>query len=594
MRLSRPPKPSLRATCATSVAALVGLCLVVLSPAPAQAHKHPTPVELISPAVVRIQTYGEVSISLIENTVTGRYSSDTKLVQRTFKPMLSSGSGFVVDPAGAIVTSPAVTGVDLNRAVVFAVNKMFNERYGAGAPMPDDPYTKVAAAGSSGDDVEQRRQRCYTPNTTDETGGCVVFVTRKVVVLPFVSNQGSFGNLNADVIYPTEGKKADVAILKVGANSMPAVNLGETITETSAVSTLGFATTPSNEKSLRVIQGHMPKKGDPTLKNDEYIAQVRSGLRDGLAGGPIVNEKGQVVGFLVNDPKTVKITTAEQVQSALAQADIKPKRGPTDAVYENALHNFNNQYYTAAASNLAQVLKLYPGDALAAEKLAIANQRKGTSADKGAGGTSGNDTFGFDDAASSGKQDSSPNLLLWGGGAAVAVLVVLLVVMLVRGRRKQDDDEEPDEMQGAGQPGYGYYQPGGFAVPGVPGAQPGQQYPPLGSPYPGGPAVPAGYGPGGPVTGWEQQTMRYLSPEPGQPSAPPSGQYSGPQTNPQDDDQARLGVIGTPGTDAGANSQTVLTRPDARTGVPAMQCAQCDQPVQAGQQFCGFCGTRAR
>ena len=38
--------------------------------------------------------------------------------------LLRTLSGFVVNPSGTIVTSPAVTGVDLNRAAIFAVNKI--------------------------------------------------------------------------------------------------------------------------------------------------------------------------------------------------------------------------------------------------------------------------------------------------------------------------------------------------------------------------------------------------------------------------------------------------------------------------------------
>jgi hypothetical protein len=543
-------------------------------------------------------TYGVVNISLIENTVTGQYSSDTKLVQRSYKPLLATGSGFVADPGGAIVTSPKVTGVDTQRAVVYSVNQLFHERYGSGAAVPGDPYTKAVPSTNPGDDVAKRRQRCYQMNTVDATGGCVVTVSRQVVVQPFVSNQASFGNLNADVIYPAPGKTSDVAIIKVGANSMPSSNLGTSVSDVAAVSTLGFSTTPSDEKSLRSIQGHLVKKGDPTLKNDEYIGQIRAGLRDGMLGGPVVAEKGQVVGFLNNDSKNVTITPAEEVQAALAQAGITPKRGPTDAVYENALHNFNNQFYTAAAANLSQVLKLYPGDALAAEKLAIANQKKGTPADKGEGSAAGPDTVGFDNSANGGSAEKdSPNLVLWGGSAAVVVLAVLLVVLVLRGRRKPDEAAAPAEGVPGQYPPGGYpypypagYYPGSappFPASGIPGQQPGMvpgQYPPLGSPYPAQPVVPAGYeGPAGTDTGWEQQTMRYLSP-----TAPSTGEEPSGYSDPQGDDARSA-------TDAAAlNSQTVLTRPDARTDLPAAQCPQCDQPLQAGQQFCGYCGTRVR
>src|SRR5919202_6927742 len=102
--------------------------VVVATGGPAVAHEHPTPIELDAPAVVRIQTYVRVSISLIEHNQRGIHIG---LVQRTYMPLLASGTGFAVDPTGAVVTAPKVIEVDVRKAEIYAVNQVFNERYGA-------------------------------------------------------------------------------------------------------------------------------------------------------------------------------------------------------------------------------------------------------------------------------------------------------------------------------------------------------------------------------------------------------------------------------------------------------------------------------
>src|SRR5262249_46206523 len=151
------------------IAVLAGAAVSVgITGKPAVAHTHPTPVELDSPAVVRIETYAQVSISLIEHNRSGVHIG---LLQRTYTPLLASGSGFAVDPSGGIVTARKVIDVDLRRAEIYAVNKIFNERYANAAPLPDDPFTTHSITDvDRTEPIAGRLQRCYQPNATDETG----------------------------------------------------------------------------------------------------------------------------------------------------------------------------------------------------------------------------------------------------------------------------------------------------------------------------------------------------------------------------------------------------------------------------------------
>ena len=594
MRLPRP-----RLTAAV-LAVCVTAAITLGFASPAEAHKHPTPVQLISPAVVRIMTYAKVSISLIEHNFRGATGNDITLVQRSYQPLLTAGSGFVVNPSGVIVTSPSVTTVNAQRAQNFAVNKIFNERYGT--PVPTDPFGQTARSANTSDVMARRLQRCYTPNVTDETGGCVVFVQPVIVVQPFVSDQKQYGNLAADVIYPTAGKTSNVSVLKVGASSMPSVTLGTSNSAVEAISTLGFTATPSNEASLRAINAHFTAKGASTVKVDEFVPQIDRGMANGMTGGPVVSEKGQVIGFLTGSGSKLSLVGPDQVADALAAVNVTPGRGPTDILYENALHNYNNYLYTAAAPNLAQVLKLYPGHALATDKLAVANQRKGTSLDKGSQGAT--DTSGFGPTSSSGSNgsDSGPNILLWGGIAAVVVLLLLLGLVLLRGRKGKKEPEAPP-------PG-----PDPNLVPA------GYVHPALGAPYPGAAGMPTSAPPSAwptsaPPAGWAgwndpRQAAPYSSP-PYQagPFAPQSGvphqggPYPGGDPNAEQQTVMRLSPTNAPPMPGGSGAETMLNAGGAGTegapaGVMARQdsltpCDQCGQPLAPGQQFCGYCGNRA-
>ncbi|TQS46297.1 zinc ribbon domain-containing protein [Cryptosporangium phraense] len=581
--------PRLRLT-----AAVVAVCVsafVLGTASPAQAHKHPTPVQLISPAVVRIMTYGKVSISLIEHNFRGSTGNDISLVQRSYEPLLATGSGAVVNPSGTIVTSPTVTGVDLSRAANFAINKIFNERYGDGAPMPADPYSKAKPSGNTSDVVSRRLQRCYQGNTTDETGGCVIFTQAVVVVQPFVADQKQFGNLPAEVVYPTGGKKAPVSVLKVGASSMPSVVLGSSSADVEAISELGFTNTPTDEKSLKIVQAHFTKKGSGVERpNDDYQAEVNAGFTNGLDGAPVVSEKGQVVGFLTKSGSQVKLVGPDAVADALSAVGVTPERGPTDLVYENALHNYNNGLYSAAAPNLAQVLKLYPGHALATEKLAVANQRKGTSADKGSEGATDTSGFGSTDNGSSSDSGSSPNILLWGGLAAVVVLALLLGFVLFRGRGGKNKTvtgptPDPNMMPGYGQPYPGAAPPPGWVDPRQPGGPYGGPYP-----YPGVPAYTE------PPAGAPQSGVPYVDPNgqtvlhyvPGVPGNAPALPGAAPGNSGAGSPSGATVVA----ADGEAPTSLLAARPGDAPADGAGSCDHCGQPLQSGQQFCGYCGSR--
>src|SRR4029453_14322204 len=155
---------------------------------------------------------------------------------------------------------------DLKRAEVWAVNKAFNERYHGNAPLPPDQFARQKVRDLPGDPVNPRLQRSYQPNTSDDTGGCLVTATRVVRVFPWVSSQAKYGQLAAEVLSPADGRTQDVAVLRGGARSMPTVGppqgaavvgggptstpplaLAQAPAGTKAFTALGFTAVPTQE-----------------------------------------------------------------------------------------------------------------------------------------------------------------------------------------------------------------------------------------------------------------------------------------------------------------------------------------------------------
>jgi hypothetical protein len=553
-----------------AVSALVAaLALTGLAAGPAGAHNHPTQVELDAPAVVFVKTFAQVTVSLIEHN---RHGQHIGLLQRTYEPELASGSGFAVDPNGTVVTAGDVVTPDLDRAKIFAVNKIFGERYGRNAPLPPDPFDRHTISNLPDDPLNTRLQRCYKPNTTDNTGGCLISVSRLVRVYPWVSDQKKYGALPAEVLSPAAGKRQDVAVVRVGASSMPTVALGQSATATKGFTVLGFGDVPTAKPASQVqLIAHFKAPGGPPFDKDEYLPKLEAGLAAGARGGPLVAaDTGQVAGLLATPADTTGAASAaapsfvdvKRIREVLASAGVEPRRGPTDAVFEDAMHSFKNKLYTPPIPSFERTLELYPGHALATADLAVARAKAGTAEDltgkEGAGQGGG--------AAGSGL----PGWVLPAVTFVVVLAVLATAIVLLRRRR-------------GGQGG-----PGAAAPPKPAGAAAASSAGPAGRPK----ALPS------PAAGAAQRARAGADgaapPAPAAPkpaavrpvaagqvgaavAAQPAGSFrSGPS-----------GAAARPAVDAAqAATPRRWTPDDAQTF-----CTQCGHRLGSGHRFCGFCGT---
>jgi hypothetical protein len=550
---------------------LAALALTGLAAGPAGAHSHPTQVELDAPAVVFVKTFAQVNVSLVEHNRHGRHIG---LLQRTYEPELASGSGFAVDPNGTIVTAGDVVTPDLARAKVFAVNKIFGERYGRNAPVPRDPFDQHHITNFPDDPLDTRLQRCYKPNTTDNTGGCLISVSRLVRVYPWVSDQKKYGALPAEVLSPAEGKTQDVAVMRVGASSMPTVALGQSASATKGFTVLGFEDVPTAKPSSQVqLIGHFKAPGGPPFDKDEYLPKLEAGLAAGARGGPLVAaDTGQVTGLLATPADTTRGAPAaaepsfvdvKRIRDVLASVGVEPRRGPTDAVFEDAMHSFKNKLYTAPIPSFERALDLYPGHALATADLAVAKAKAGTAED-----LTGKEGAGQGAAGAAG---GLPGWVLPVVTFVVVLAVLVAAIVLLR------------RWRGEAEPG------GEAAVPPKPAGAaaaasstgPDRRPKALPSP-PAGPAQPS-------VGKARAGADGTAPPAPGAPKPSAVRPLAGRQVGaavaaqPAGSLQRPSGPAANPGE---AATPRRWTPEDAQTF-----CTQCGHRLGSGHRFCGFCGT---
>jgi hypothetical protein len=411
----------------------IALALLGLTVPPAFGHTHPTPVERAEPAVVRVETSVQVDISLMEHDRGGKHIG---LYQKRYELVVNAGSGFAVDPSGVIVAAGGVITADTRKAEIYAVNRVFNDRYDNRAPLPADQTAKTTIRNENPDDpLNGRLQRCYRPNTADTTGGCVIATRRVIRVYPYVSSQARYGNLVASVLYPTTGEAGDspVSVLKVGASSMPAVDLGTSTAGTANFVALGFTKIPkelpSNKGPIVNAKGHLIGSG-PEIVKDEFQPKLATAIAAGIWGGPVVGETGDTTGFLQVRPpgpdgkQVPYMTDVGAIRKALAAVRVEPHQGPTDAVFEAAMHNFKNHAYAAAIPSLEETLKLYPGHALARRNLDIAKAKQGTAEDTT---VRGSDVKGI--------SVETDGMSLWTIAVIVGLLLVAALVALGAVRR---------------------------------------------------------------------------------------------------------------------------------------------------------------
>jgi serine protease Do len=173
----------------------------------------------------------------------------------------------------------------------------------------------------------------------------------------------------------------DVAVLKLGGNttayptiavgSDADVNQGDTVYVDGypAASTFFAATSADSQLQPTTTSGQIT--AIKTTDQGTAILQSQAPITPGNSGGPVLNSGGQVVGLV--SAAAVDGATGTQAQGQnffiaasvirdmLNEHNIKPAMSSTSLKYNQAVDNYEKQYYKSALQAFQQAQNLYPG-----------------------------------------------------------------------------------------------------------------------------------------------------------------------------------------------------------------------------------------
>ena len=224
----------------------------------------------------------------------------------------------------------------------------------------------------------------------DKRDQAFVFVNMKVEpeLTVMLDNGATYdGEIKAYSDPITSGGK-DVAIIKIDANNLPTVPLGDSdaVNVNDRVYVIGYpgaADISSSSALVATSSDGIISAVKAKDASDSPLLQTNANINHGNSGGPAFNAAGEAIGIATFGKEVpgynflVPISTAKEF---VRQAGAEPMRGNFDKVWHQALEAYSNQDWDTAHKLLTDVLEMMPNQP-EAQKLqlqAAANQRAET------------------------------------------------------------------------------------------------------------------------------------------------------------------------------------------------------------------------
>ena len=283
-----------------------------------------------------------------------------------------AGSGFIVSPDGYIITNAHV--VDLNsQDYINQFTSNFVQDY---LTIVDEKVQKTY-----GDSIYNY------PDIIDAVNDYIYketyFTNLKInvyvgtgVTIPGVATIQK-GNVADIRKLGTSGSAKDVAILKIDGKNLPTLKIGDSgeVKTGDRIYILGYP--GASETSLTATGEAI----EPTLTSGIISAerkttdgfrllQTDAAMSGGNSGGPVFNEKGEVIGIATSgsvDPFTGQpvagfnfLVPINFAKGFMQELNIQNKQGSVDEHYQEGLEYLWNKKYSKAIDELETVRRLYP------------------------------------------------------------------------------------------------------------------------------------------------------------------------------------------------------------------------------------------
>jgi serine protease Do len=176
------------------------------------------------------------------------------------------------------------------------------------------------------------------------------------------------------------GSQKDVAILKMeGKSNLPTADLGDdTALQTGdQLYVLGYPGVATFSDFLKPGQTYEPSftkgqvSGKKTMQGGWSAIQTDASITHGNSGGPVFNDKGQVIGIATfgsvdaqgNEVQGFNFLVPTSIlREYLQKAGVKPAQSQTTKLYSLGLDAYEGAHYKNAVTYFTQADNLFPGD----------------------------------------------------------------------------------------------------------------------------------------------------------------------------------------------------------------------------------------
>lgn len=307
--------------------------------------------EYTKPAVVRILDY-----AVVEWQFNNPNDPEVMAImeQLNYQSVLGgSGSGGIISSDGYIVTNAHVVETTQMKDEDIA-NAAFEQLVGI---MAD--YFKV--------DYDTAYE--YMLNYTQYTG------VKKVLKVILPGGDVLDGEVKSYGAPINEGK--DVAVLKIEGKNLPTLPLGnsDNIQNQDNIWVIGYPAaadsdllSPDSSLVSSMNAGQISATSKKTEQGSPVI-QINAAATHGNSGGPVINEKGQIIGLLTFRGDTVNgqevqgfnfAVPVNTVKEFVNQAGVRNTKSETDKLYQEGLELYWGGYYKHALEKFEAVQRIYP------------------------------------------------------------------------------------------------------------------------------------------------------------------------------------------------------------------------------------------